>query len=236
MTHTGKSTGQPDTSVLLQSARFCTTAATFAQLPTDALPEVAFVGRSNAGKSSAINVLCGQRRLAFASKTPGRTQHINLFDLGLGGEVIGRLADLPGYGFAAVPMETKQRWQRFIAQYLTLRMQLAGLVLIADSRLGLTELDWTLLSYAAPAARPVHVLLTKADKLTQAQRAASARKVRDDLQQRAAALRLLAPVSVQLFSSTQRLGLVEASRTIEEWLQTPPDGTDDADDAAEAQI
>ena len=85
MTHTGNYTKQPDTSVLLQSARFCTTAATFAQLPADALPEVAFVGRSNAGKSSAINVLCGQRRLAFASKTPGRTQHINLFDVGLGG-------------------------------------------------------------------------------------------------------------------------------------------------------
>ncbi len=225
MTHTGNYSKQPDTSVLLQSARFCTTAATFAQLPSDALAEVAFVGRSNAGKSSAINVLCGQRRLAFASKTPGRTQHINLFDVGLGGVAVGRLADLPGYGFAAVPMETKQRWQRFIAQYLTQREQLAGLVLIADSRLGLTELDWTLLGYAAPAARPVHVLLTKADKLTQAQRAASARKVRDALQQRAAALRLLAPVSVQLFSSTQRLGLVEASRTIEEWLQPPADAT-----------
>ncbi len=219
MTHTWDSTGSPDTSVLLQSARFCITAAALQQLPADALPEVAFVGRSNAGKSTAINVLCGQRRLAFASKTPGRTQHVNLFSVGLGGAEVARLADLPGYGYASVPLATKQRWERFIAQYLAQRQQLVGLVLIADSRLGLTELDWTLLGYAAPAALPVHVLLTKADKLSRAQQTAAARAVRDALQARAASLRLQAPVSVQLFSATRRVGLREASALLEQWLQ-----------------
>ena len=219
MTHTWDSPGSPDTSVLLQSARFFTTAAALQQLPSDALPEVAFVGRSNAGKSTAINVLCGQRRLAFASKTPGRTQHVNLFSVGLGGAEVARLADLPGYGYASVPLATKQRWERFIAQYLAQRQQLTGLVLIADSRLGLTELDWTLLGYAAPASLPVHVLLTKADKLSRAQQTAAARAVRDALQSRAASLRLQAPVSVQLFSATRRIGLREASALLEQWLQ-----------------
>ncbi len=217
-----------DTSPLLQSARFVTTAAQFDQLTADELPEVAFVGRSNAGKSTAINVLCGQRRLAFSSKTPGRTQHINLFAVGLGGLTVGMLADLPGYGYASVPLATKQRWQRFIAHYLADRRQLVGLVLIADSRHGLTPLDWTLLSYAAPAALPVHVLLTKADKLSRHEQFKAAQTVREDLQHNSAGAGLRAPTSVQLFSATQRLGLPEASHLLEEWLTPPPRLADDA--------
>lgn len=224
--NTATSGQDADTSPLLQSARFYTTAAQFDQLPNDDLPEVAFVGRSNAGKSSAINVLCGQRRLAFSSKTPGRTQHINLFAVGGAEGATGILADLPGYGYASVPLATKQRWERFIAQYLVSRRQLVGLVLIADSRLGLTPLDWTLLQFAAPAALPVHVLLTKADKLSRNEQARSAQAVRDDLRRNGAKAGLRAPTSVQLFSATRRLGLAEASRLLEEWLQpqaTPPE-------------
>ncbi len=212
-----------ETSPLLQSARFFTTAAQFSQLPAGRWPEVAFVGRSNAGKSTAINVLCGQRRLAFSSKTPGRTQHINLFTVGLGGTTAGLLADLPGYGYASVPLATKQRWERFIAQYLAQRAQLVGLVLIADSRHGLTPLDWTLLSYSSPAALPVHVLLTKADKLTRSQQHDQARAVRDDLQRHAAGAGLMAPTSVQMFSATKRQGLLEASQVLEAWLQVSAD-------------
>ena len=224
MTNIGNSStpgakGHADTSPLLQSARFFTTAAQFDQLPASSWPEVAFVGRSNAGKSTAINVLCGQRRLAFSSKTPGRTQHINLFTVGLGGVTAGLLADLPGYGYASVPLATKKRWERFIAQYLAQRQQLVGLVLIADSRHGLTPLDWTLLSYASPAALPVHVLLTKADKLTRSQQHLQAQSVRDDLQRNAARAGLMAPISVQLFSATKRQGLLEASQLLEAWLR-----------------
>ncbi len=208
----------PDTSVLLQSARFLTTAAEWSQLPRHDLPEVAFVGRSNAGKSSAINVLCGQRRLAFASKTPGRTQHINLFTVGMGGLAQGVLADLPGYGYASVPLATKQRWQRFIAHYLAEREQLVGLVLIVDIRHGLGALDWELLRYFAPAGLPVHLLLTKADKLSRNQQLRQAQAVRDELQRNAARAGLLAGTSAQVFSSSTRIGLVEAAALIEEWL------------------
>ncbi|MDE1956719.1 MAG: YihA family ribosome biogenesis GTP-binding protein [Betaproteobacteria bacterium] len=223
MTNIGNSSRPaPDTNALLQSARFFTTAAELRQLPDSEWPEVAFVGRSNAGKSTAINVLCGQRRLAFSSKTPGRTQHINLFAVGLAGETVGLLADLPGYGYASVPLATKQRWERFIALYLAERRQLAGLVLIADCRQGLTPLDWTLLGYFAPSGLPVHVLLTKADKLSRNQQLRQAQAVRDDLQRNAARAGLLAATSVQLFSATARQGLEEASQLIEGWLLAPP--------------
>ena len=223
MTNIGNSSSQTaDTSALLQSARFLITAAEWRQLPDHGLPEVAFVGRSNAGKSSAINVLCGQRRLAFASRTPGRTQHINLFTVGLAGAEQAVLADLPGYGYASVPLATKQRWQRFIAHYLAEREQLVGLILIADIRHGLTRLDWELLHYFAPAGLPVHVLLTKADKLSRNQQMRQAQVVRDDLQRNGARAGLVAPTSVQVFSATARIGLQQASALLEEWLGRHP--------------
>jgi len=133
-----------------------------------------------------------------------------------------------------VPLETKQRWERFIAQYLAQRRQLVGLILIADSRLGLTELDWTLLRYAAPAALPVHVLLTKADKLSRNEQARQAQIVRDDLQRNGATAGLRAPTSVQLFSATRRQGLVEASGLIEEWLATAAEAPAEPDPSGAA--
>ena len=132
------------------TARFLVTASRLDQLPMGELPEYAFVGRSNAGKSSAINALTQQRGLAFASKAPGRTQHINLFELGPRAEPNALFVDLPGYGYASVAREAKVRWQKVMANYLELRRNLAGVVLLIDSRLGMTDLDRQLLDFIAP--------------------------------------------------------------------------------------
>src|SRR3954452_12397131 len=145
-----------------RQAEFLTTAAEWRQLPVDGAPEIAFAGRSNAGKSSAINALTQRTRLAFVSKTPGRTQHINFFSLRSG----ALLADLPGYGFAEVPEAMRKYWQVFIARYLGERAPLVGLVLVMDIRRPLLELDHQMLGWFLPTGRPVHILLTKADKLT----------------------------------------------------------------------
>jgi GTP-binding protein len=158
----------------LHTARFLTTAAQLHQLPPLDMPEIAFVGRSNAGKSTAINTLTQQGQLAFASRRPGRTQHINLFALGRQGATDAVLADLPGYGYAAVPQADKERWQRVMAQYLVERTNLAAVVLLADPRHGLTALDEILLDLIRPRVEQglaLLVLLTKADKLTRAEQA-----------------------------------------------------------------
>ena len=154
------------------TARFLTTASALAELPVTELPEIAFVGRSNAGKSTAINVLTQQKRLAFASKTPGRTQHINLFELGPKLAADALFADLPGYGYAAVERNAKLRWQEVMAEYLAVRRSLSAIVVLVDSRLGFTDIDRKLLDFVAPrlgqrlgqAARP-------ADQGRQAERA-----------------------------------------------------------------
>ena len=156
----------------LHTARFLTTAPQLQHLPELSVPEIAFVGRSNAGKSTCINTLTQQKRLAFASKTPGRTQSINLFALGKHGETDAVLADLPGYGYAAVPKEAKLRWQRVMANYLRSRPNLRAVVMMCDPRLGLTELDDILLDVIRPrvqAGLKLLVLLTKSDKLTRAE-------------------------------------------------------------------
>src|SRR5438105_12163369 len=132
------------------TARFLTTASQLPQLPPTELPEIAFVGRSNAGKSTAINMLTQQKRLAFASKTPGRTQHINLFELGPKTAPDALFADLPGYGYAAVARDAKLRWQQVMAEYLEVRRSLTGVVLMVDSRLGFTDLDKQLLEFVSP--------------------------------------------------------------------------------------
>lgn len=151
------------------TARFLTTASKLSELPVSELPEIAFVGRSNAGKSTAINALAQQKRLAFASKTPGRTQHINLFEVGPKDAPDALFADLPGYGYAAVERSAKQRWQQVMADYLAIRRNLETIVLLADSRLGLTSADQALLDFVAPRTAngsvKMLVLLTKADKL-----------------------------------------------------------------------
>jgi len=196
----------------LVGAVFVTGAAAPAQLPDAGVPEIAFAGRSNAGKSTAINVLAGRTRLAFASRTPGRTQQINLFSLRSGALV----ADLPGYGYAAVGKELKRAWQELLWHYITTRPTLVALVLIVDSRHGLKDLDIELLDGFLPSGRPVLILATKADKLnTTAQRAAVI-NVRQQLLQR---FPLGANnVKVQLFSATARIGIEEAEVTIDGWL------------------
>ncbi|HEY0845457.1 MAG TPA: ribosome biogenesis GTP-binding protein YihA/YsxC, partial [Noviherbaspirillum sp.] len=162
---------------LLWQARFFTTVNHLRDLPNTQVPEIAFAGRSNAGKSSAINILCNQKKLAFASKTPGRTQHINYFSIGGAhpaqhrkdptrvDEIRALLVDLPGYGYAEVPGEAKLHWNELLGTYIQKREQLAGLVLIMDARRPFTELDVQMLEWFAPTGKPVHCLLTKADKL-----------------------------------------------------------------------
>jgi len=148
----------------LVGAVFVTGAAAPAQLPDAGVPEIAFAGRSNAGKSTAINVLAGRTRLAFASRTPGRTQQINLFSLRSGALV----ADLPGYGYAAVGKELKRAWQEFLWHYITTRPTLVALVLIVDSRHGLKDVDREMMRMLDDAAVSYHIVLTKADKVKSA--------------------------------------------------------------------
>lgn len=191
-----------------QQTEFFITVNHVADLPATVGPEVAFVGRSNAGKSSAINTLATRHRLAFVSKTPGRTQHINFFRAGED----QFLVDLPGYGFASAPGQIKQHWQTLIGDYLQTREQLCGLVLIMDARHPLKELDRQLLDWFVPAAKPVHVLLTKCDKLSRQERIETLRYVKVELG------KLPMRSSVQLFSSLSREGLEEAIATISRLL------------------
>ena len=193
-------------------ATFERAATTPENMPPAAGLEVAFAGRSNAGKSSAINALVGQRRLAYTSKTPGRTQEINFFALG----EQRFLVDLPGYGYAAVPRALRGRWERVLQHFLRERESLRGLVVIMDVRHPLTPLDTQLLDWFAPTRKPVLVLLTKSDKLT----AAQARAVLAKVSQALAAHHPSA--TAQLFSSTRRIGVEEAKREIAGWLGLEP--------------
>jgi GTP-binding protein len=202
------------------SARFLTTAAQLDQLPLLEKPEIAFVGRSNAGKSTAINTLAQHRRLAFASKTPGRTQHINLFALGPVDAPDALLADLPGYGYAAVERDAKLRWQQVMADYLAERRDLAGVVMLVDSRHGLTELDHRLLAWIAPrvasGAVRLLVLLTKADKLSRREADVSLRATTEALGAYAGEA---ADIGVTLFSALKRTGLEDLALTLRGWVQ-----------------
>jgi GTP-binding protein len=200
----------------LHTARFLTTAAQLHQLPALEVPEIAFVGRSTAGKSTAINTLTQQTQLAFASKKPGRTQHINLFALGRQGATDAVLADLPGYGYAAVPQADKQRWQQVMANYLVSRPNLAAVVMLCDPRHGLKELDEILLEVIRPRVEQglkFLVLLTKADKLNRSEQAKAL-----------AIARLQAGGGeVQLFSALKRQGVDAAAL----WLRALVDGAKD---------
>jgi GTP-binding protein len=196
----------------IQQAEFLLTVANDEQLPPPGPPEIAFAGRSNAGKSSAINALANRSRLAFTSKTPGRTQQINFFRL-RGGAL---LADLPGYGYAAVPKALKQHWQEFLARYVAARQSLVGLVLIVDARHGLSDLDRTLLSAYLSSGRPVLVLATKIDKLANAAQRAATRAIERDI---AAAFPVhTAQIEVVGFSATRRLGVEQAEAALGAWL------------------
>jgi len=194
----------------LHTAHFLTSAPQLEHLPPLDLPEIAFVGRSNAGKSTAINTLTQQTRLAFASKTPGRTQHINLFGVGKQKADDAVLADLPGYGYAAVPREAKLRWQRVMGNYLMTRENLRGVVLMCDPRHGLTELDEILLDVIRPRVEQglkFLVLLTKADKLTRSEGA----KVLSITRLQAGG------GEVKLFSALKKQGVGEAAELLWRW-------------------
>ncbi len=189
---------------LFQKAEFFTTANDWAGLPPDDGVEVAFAGRSNAGKSSAINVLANRSRLAYTSKTPGRTQHINFFSLG----EQRYLVDLPGYGYAKVPLAVKHHWQVLLSDYLVARKSLRGLVVLMDIRHPLTDLDRQLLDWFLPSCKPVVVLLTKSDKLGRGAKLQILREVRESLADFGQRLEVIA------FSSMSREGLEAADAAI----------------------
>ena len=208
----------------MHTARFLTTAAQLHHLPAMDTPEIAFVGRSNAGKSTCINTLTQKKQLAFASKKPGRTQHINLFALGKQGITDTVLADLPGYGYAAVAKMDKLRWQQVMANYLVSRENLTGIVMMCDPRHGLTELDDILLEVIRPRVEQglkFLIILTKADKLTRADQAKALSIAR--LQAGGG--------EVKLFSALKKQGVDEVAQLLWDWTH-PVAGSAPAEPAA----
>jgi GTP-binding protein len=205
---------------LFHSARFFTTVVKVAQLPLASLPEVAFVGRSNAGKSSAINALCNRRQLARTSNSPGRTQALNYFALGSEPQTMAYLVDTPGYGYAAAPLEVKRQWDGLAGRYLGQRPQLAQTVLVLDIRRRVTTLDETLLAWV-PVGVPVLVLATKADKLGRQEQTRAVMEIEAMLH----TLRPDAITDVILFSSDKKIGIERAQATITErlvhWARPP---------------
>lgn len=207
----------------LHGARFATTASALNQLPQGDVPELAFVGRSNAGKSSAINALAQRRQLAFASKTPGRTQHINLFTLGAEEAPEAYLADLPGYGYASVERAAKLRWQQVMADYLAQRRNLAGVVQLVDSRVGLTALDEQLLAFLTPRVATgevkLLVVLTKTDKLNRREQQAAEQRAVQALGELTTEA---ADVGVLSFSAPKRTGLGDLAEALHQWVRAVP--------------
>ncbi len=211
---------------ILWQARFFTTVNHLRDLPQLAVPEVAFAGRSNAGKSTAINILCNQKKLCFASKTPGRTQHINFFSIG--GAHVGQhrkdetrqdeiralLVDLPGYGYAEVPGAAKNHWNILLGNYVQKRDQLSALILIMDSRRPFTDLDRQMLEWFAPTGRPIHCLLTKSDKLNRNEATNALREAKKTLESYVDRAGNPFPFTVQLFSALNRTGIEEADAMI----------------------
>jgi GTP-binding protein len=198
---------------LFRHAEFEISVAEPGGLPAPFGKEIAFAGRSNAGKSSAINTLAGHTRLAYVSKTPGRTQLINLFRLRNGAAMV----DLPGYGFAQVPMAVRKQWQGLLEHYLTRRDNLVGLVLIMDSRRPLLELDWKMIGWFSSTGRPIHCLLTKSDKLTKQEQTKILRETKKALADQDS------PITVQLFSSLKKTGMDEVETVVGAWLSDSSD-------------
>lgn len=205
---------------LFRNAEFYTTVNHLRDLPGETRIEIAFAGRSNAGKSSAINTLVGRGRFAFVSKTPGRTQHLNFFQLGDGRFMV----DLPGYGYAKVPLTVRQHWVNLLSTYLQTRKALYGMVLIMDIRHPLTELDLQMLEWFSQTKKPVHILLTKADKLSRGRTIATLNDVR----------RFLASdyshCTAQIFSSMTSEGSEAATQLLQDWFEAGAGGIDDQDD------
>jgi len=231
----------------LWQARFFTTVNQLRDLPGTHVPEIAFAGRSNAGKSTAINILTNQKGLAFASKTPGRTQHINYFSIGgahvaqhrkdptIVEEIRALLVDLPGYGYAEVSGTAKLHWQKLLGDYVQRREQLAALVLIMDSRRPFTDLDVQMLEWFAPTGKPIHCILTKADKLNQNEKTNVLRQAQKILDSYVDEEGEGFPFTVQLFSALKRIGIEEADAKILELLgldredAAPDDADEDSD-------
>lgn len=200
---------------------FVTSAPDIRHLPADEGIEVAFAGRSNAGKSSALNTLTNQKSLARTSKTPGRTQLINLFEIVPG----RRLVDLPGYGYAEVPEELKRKWQRALGEYLQMRNCLKGLVILMDIRHPLKDLDQQMIQWAVDVRLPVLVLLTKADKLASGARKAQVTMVRE------AVLTFMGDIQVEAFSSLKKTGVDKLSQKLNTWFSEIPPEVLPEDDA-----
>jgi GTP-binding protein len=198
----------PTVTRIFQQARFLISAQQLNQCPPDTGWEVAFAGRSNAGKSSALNALTNQKKLARTSKTPGRTQLINFFSL----DDERRLVDLPGYGYASVPLAIKEQWQRELASYLETRESLKGLILLMDVRHPLQPFDNMMLNWASEGQMPVHILLTKSDKLSNGPAKTAL------LQVQKAVKGFENPVTVQLFSALKMTGLEPLQKTLITWL------------------
>ena len=205
-------TPQDDSPRLLnfRATSFLISAAKISQCPDDSGGEVAFAGRSNAGKSSAINCLTGNKKLARTSKTPGRTQLLNFFSLSEG----SRLVDLPGYGFAKVPEKIKRDWNRLMENYLKYRQSLRGLILLMDCRHPLQPFDQQMLAWAMAAQMPTHILLTKSDKMKKGPAKANLLGVSSEIEVYGGL------VSVQLFSAEKNIGLSELTETLNFWLTT----------------
>ena len=193
-------------------ANFLISAAKTAQFPNDSAGEVAFAGRSNAGKSSALNTLCQNKSLARTSKTPGRTQLINFFSL----DNDRRLVDLPGYGYAKVPLAVRDGWLKLMENYLGYRENLRGLIIIMDIRHPLTNYDWNMLNWCAHYKKPVHILLSKSDKLSRGAAAAALQSVRNTLKTDAPY------ASVQIYSSLYKVGVEDLEVVLNNWLEIIP--------------
>ncbi|CAI8203346.1 MAG: putative GTP-binding protein EngB [Marinobacterium sp. xm-d-530] len=192
------------------TARFLISAAKLSQCPEDVGAEVAFAGRSNAGKSSAINSLTNQNSLARTSKTPGRTQLINFFDLNIEGL---RIVDLPGYGYAKVPIAMKEHWQKHLDDYLQRRQCLRGVVLVMDIRHPMKEFDEMMIKWCESTGVPLHILLTKADKIKRGPAQATLLKIKKETRER-----LADKVSVQVFSALKKDGVDQLRNRLDSWL------------------
>lgn len=196
-----------------QQAKFLISAQHIGQCPEDSGREIAFAGRSNAGKSSAINAICHQNSLARTSKTPGRTQLLNFFTLE---EPSHRIVDLPGYGYAQVPLKVKQQWQRHLTEYLNKRHSLAGLVLVMDIRHPMSDFDQQMISLGQASHLPTHILLTKEDKLKYAAKQKTLHSVVSRIQQLFPDL--TSEITLQSFSALKKTGISDARKQLWQWL------------------
>lgn len=212
---------------LFQNAQFFTTVNHLKDLP-ETSAEIAFVGRSNAGKSSAINTLCNHVRLAYVSKTPGRTQHINFFRLSNQHFMV----DLPGYGYAQVPEAIRTHWVKLLGDYLQKRKQIIGLILIMDARHPLKPLDKQMLEFFATTGRPVHILLSKADKLSKNEQNKTLSLVKQSLQ----VLMEKQEISVQLFSSLKKTGIDEVEKVVGEWFSRLPEASTETENSETSEV